>query len=330
MSNNGKRLERLFQSAVVWDNHSCMPLREESSFLPQLERYRRAGVSVVSLNAGFGPLPWEEHIAVLSHMRRWIALHPAYYRLVSTADDLERSKCDGKLGVVFDIEGMGPVLEKVSLIQTFYELGARWMLVAYNRSNSAGGGCLDPDAGLTAVGRSIIDEMERVGMVLCLSHTGARTAREAIEYARNPVIFSHANPYGDHPHPRNVSDELMRACAAKGGVIGLTGAGPFLGEPDNLVERLLRQLHYVIDRIGPEHVGLSLDYQFDSRERDEWIRRFATLIPAGMATPGGLAMIGPEGFGAIAEGLAKSNLTDAAICGILGNNWLRIAKRVWR
>lgn len=330
MSNDDARRARLLRSAVVWDNHGCMPLKEEPTFLPQLERYRRAGVSVVSLNVGFGPLACKEHLAVLSSMRHWVALHPADYRLVSTVEDIEHAKRDGTLGVVFDIEGMGPVLRRICLVQTFYELGVRWMLVAYNRSNPAGGGCLEPDAGLTALGRSVIDEMERVGMVLCLSHTGARTARDALEYSRNPVIFSHSNPYGDHPHPRNVPDELLRACAAVGGVIGLTGAGPFLGAQDRLVERLLRQLHYVIDRVGPEHVGLSLDYQFDPTERDEWVRRFPSLIPAGMAAPGGLPMIGPEGLEAIVDGLARSNLTDAAICGILGNNWLRVARHVWR
>src|SRR5690606_12704364 len=119
-----------------------------------------------------------------------------------------------------DIEGMCPVLEDVSLVQTFYELGVRWMLIAYNRNNAAGGGCLDTDDGLTARGRAIIDEMERVGMVLCLSHAGPRTVADALEYSRNPVIFSHSNPYGDTPHPRNVSDDLIRACARKGGVIG--------------------------------------------------------------------------------------------------------------
>ena len=91
---------------------------------------------------------------------------------------------------------MCPVVEQLSFVQTFYELGVRWMLIAYKRSNTAGGGCLDDDSGLTAIGRAIIDEMERVGMVLCLSHTGSKTALKALEYARHPVIFSHSNPMG--------------------------------------------------------------------------------------------------------------------------------------
>jgi membrane dipeptidase len=223
---------------------------------------------------------------------------------------------------------MGPVQDNPSLVQTFYELGVRWMLIAYNRNNSAGGGCLDIDSGLTAIGRRIIDEMERVGMVLCLSHAGARTAAEALEYSRNPAIFSHSNPHGDSPHTRNISDEMLRACARKGGVIGLSGFGPFLGTNVNLVERLLRQLRYVIDLVGAEHVGLGLDYVFDRTELDEYLRLHPALFPPGIDRVAG--MIEPEAVVEIAEGLARDNLTDSQIRGILGENWLRIATRVWR
>lgn len=273
-------------------------------------------------------MSWAEHVRVLSFMRQWIALRPDTYRLLSTVEDVRRCKEQRKLGIVFDVEGMCPVQEDLSLVQTFYELGVRWMLIAYNRNNAAGGGCLDADSGLTPVGRAIIDEMERVGMVLCLSHTGARTAVEALEYSRHPAIFSHSNPYGDTAHPRNISDELMRTCARKGGVIGLSGIGPFLGANANLVEHLLHQLRYVIDRVGPEHVGLGLDYVFDRTALDENVRLNPTLYPPGIA--GSLQMVEPEALGAIVDGLARDDLTDPQIRGILGENWLRVARRVWR
>lgn len=329
MENISSRTRVLLRSAVVWDNHACLPLRADARFLPQLERYREASVSVVSLNAGFADMSWAEHVRILSFMRQWIALRPDRYYLLSTVEDALHCKAQGKLGVVFDIEGMCPVQEDLSLVQTFYELGVRWMLIAYNRNNAAGGGCLDADHGLTAIGRSIIDEMERVGMVLCLSHTGARTAAEALEYSRSPVIFSHSNPYGDMPHPRNISDELICACARKGGVIGLSGIGLFLGAKVNLVEALLRQLRYVVDRVGPEHVGLGLDYVFDRTELVEYVRLNPMLFPPGIDAAR-FKMVEPEALGAIAEGLARDNLTDTQIRGILGENWLRIAQQVWR
>jgi membrane dipeptidase len=316
-------------TTIVWDNHGCMPVRADDRFLPQLERYRSAGVNVVSLNVGFADMSTLEHLRILSFMRQWIAQRPDAYRLVSTVDDIRRCKAEGKLGIVFDIEGMNPVQDDPSFVQTFYELGVRWMLIAYNRNNKAGGGCLDTDEGLSAVGRAIIDEMERVGMVLCLSHAGARTVAEALEYSRNPAIFSHSNPYGDNPHPRNIRDDLIRACARKGGVIGLSGIGSFLGTQVSLEERLLRQLRYVIDLVGPEHVGLGLDYVFDISELEEYLRLKSALFAPGTASNGPRAMIGPESMAAIAEGLARDNLTEAQVRGVLGENWLRVATKVW-
>jgi membrane dipeptidase len=326
-SRNIERARSMLLSSVVWDNHGCMPLRSDASFLPQLERYRAAGLNVVSLNVGFSTMSWTEHLNVLSYMRRWVALHPQEFRLISSVQDIRSCKAAGQLGIVFDIEGMCPVQDNLNLVQTFYELGVRWMLIAYNRNNAAGGGCLDEDTGLTAVGRAIIDEMERVGMVLCLSHAGARTAGEALEYSHNPVIFSHSNPYADNPHPRNVSDDLIRACARKGGVVGLSGFGPFLGTGGNLVEHLLRQLRYGIDLVGAEHIGLGLDYVFDLSELDEYVRRYPGTFPAGFNASEG--MIRPEDLYEIVEGLARANFTDSQINGVLGENWLRIATRVW-
>lgn len=324
------RAAALIRSSVVWDNHGCMPLRADESFLPQLERYRKAGVTVASLNVGFAKIPWTEHIEVLSFMRRWLACRPDKYRLIVTADDVDVCKREGELGIVFDIEGMCPVQDNVSLVQTFYELGVRWMLIAYNHNNAAGGGCLDTDDGLTATGRAIIDEMERVGMVLCLSHTGARTAAEALESARGPVIFSHSNPYGDTPQPRNISDQLIRACAAKGGVVGLSGIGAYLGATEGLVARLLRQLRYVIDLVGAEHVGIGLDYVFDRAELNEFVRHNPTLFAPGLAALTPMPMIEPEAILEIAEGLLRDNLTETHVRGILGLNWLRVARQVWK
>jgi membrane dipeptidase len=312
---------------VVWDNHACMPLRADDRFLPQLDRFRRAGVDVVSLNIGFADVRWQDHIRVLSHIRRWIALHSDDYSLVSTVQDILEAKSAGKLGIVFDIEGMGPVLEDISLVQTFYELGARWMLIAYNQNNAAGGGCMDEDTGLTTLGRAIIDEMARVGMVLCLSHAGARTVADALEYSSNPPIFSHSNPYGDHAHVRNVSDQLLQACAEKGGVIGISGIGLFLGANEDVVPRLLRQIQYLVDLVGADHVGLGLDYVFDRTELDDYVRLNPSLFPPGAET---MSIVAPEAMSEIREGLARFRLSECEIAGILGNNWMRIATRVWK
>ena len=315
---------------VLWDNHGCMPLRPDARFLPQLERYRAGGVSVVSLNVGFGNMSALEHLHILSFMRYWISQHSDKYQLVRHIDDVYRCRSEDKLGITFDIEGMNPVFGYLCFVQTFYELGVRWMLIAYNRNNKAGGGCLDDDIGLTPIGKEIVDEMERVGMVLCLSHTGQRTAAEAMEYSRNPVIFSHSNPYSDNPHPRNVSDALMKACAKSGGVVGLSGIRPFLGESESLVEKLVKQISYVIDLIGPDHVGIGLDYVFDRSELEELRRANPSLFSPRQSGSGNGDNVSPESMLEIADRLGRMNLTESQIRGILGENWMRIAKQVWK
>ena len=318
------------RNCVVWDNHACLPLRTDPEFLPQLQRFRTSGVDVVSINVGFGQMSWREHLTMLEYFRAWLSNHEADYSLIATVDDIDRCKAEGRLGIVFDIEGMYPLATEPHLVQRCYDLGVRWMLIAYNANNAAGGGCLDEDTGLTVAGRAVIDAMWSAGMVLCVSHTGARTAREAIEYSRHPVICSHSNPAGDTAHPRNISDELIRLVAKTGGVIGLSGIGPFLGALGNPVEALLRQIRYVADLVGPEHVGLGLDYVFDRSELDEYLRQNPHLFPTGLGLTGGMTMIEPEAYPAIVDGLLLAGFADDDVRGILGSNWRRVARKVWR
>jgi len=315
-------------NAIVWDNHVCLPMRTDAKFLPELERHRASGIDVVSVNIGFADMPWSQHLRIVSYMRRWFSRHADKFALVSKGVDIRRAKAEGRLAIVFDVEGMHPVLDDPDRVQTLYALGVRWMLVAYNRNNAAGGGCLDQDKGLTALGRRIIDRMDAAGMVLCLSHTGERTALEALEYGRHPGILSHSNPFSDTPHPRNISDALMRACAGKGGVIGLSGIGPFLGATTDLVIHLVRQVQYIADLVGAEHVGLGLDYVFDRSQLEQNVKANPARYPMGIS--GGISMLGPEAFPQIAALLADRGFNDAAISGIMGENWLRIANAVWR
>lgn len=328
-------LKELMRRTVVWDNHACMPLRPgDTAFLPQLERVRGAGIDVVSLNVSFDVVDPHDAFPMLATFRHWIREHEDQYKLVDTVADIERAKAQGQLAILFDIEGGNAVAEHPGLVEVFYRLGVRWMLFAYNKNNKLGGGCMDEDSGLTAYGRTIIDEMERVGMVLCCTHVGHRTAREAMEYARSPVIFSHSNPSAVHAHVRNIPDELMRLCAAKGGVVNINGVGMFLGvdsqgRSDNATETILRHIDYAAQLIGPEHVGLGLDYVFDVSELEEYLRKHPEKFPLD-ARNGGYRQVEPERFPVIAEELLKKGYSESDVQGILGHNNLRIARRVWK
>jgi membrane dipeptidase len=326
------RAQHLIETSLVWDNHACMPLRHaDESFLPQIERFRDAGVNVVSLNVGFGPQNLEAHLRVLASFRRWFAMRQDLYILAESVADIDRAKREGRIAIVFDIEGMGPLDEgDHGLVQVFYELGVRWMLIAYNRNTAVGGGCSDDDPGLSAHGRAVLAEMKRVGMVVCCSHTGHRTVLDVMASADNPVIFSHSNASAVHANYRNIPDELIRACAATGGVVGINGIGVFLGENDNRPETLVRHIDHVVQLVGPAHVGLGLDYVFDQVELAEFLVTMPETFPEGTDPGEPIRMVAPEALAPIVEGLVARGYADADIRNILGGNWRRVAERVWR
>lgn len=328
--------QALLRSSLVWDNHGCMPVARphDTSFLPQLQRYRAAGVDMATINIGFGDQSIEDHLRTLASMRHWLLAHRADYLLVETAADVERARAEGRLGVSFDIEGVNAIGDQPSLIELYHALGVRWMLLAYNRNNRAGGGCQDDDGGLTPFGRRVIAEMERVGMVLCLSHTGHRTAREAIGVATRPVIFSHSNPSAVHAHPRNIPDDLIRACAATGGVVGINGVGSFLGQADGRDDissaTFARHVDHVVQLVGPRHVSIALDYVFDMGELETYLAKMQHTFPPELGYSAKPAFVAPEQLPEIVQALLDRGYREDDLRDILGGNVMRLARTVWK
>lgn len=321
----------MLHSCLVWDNHGCMPLRaQDERFLPQLQRYRDAGVDVVSLNVGFDALPWENTMDVLTHFRRWLGERSPDYRLINTVDDIEIAHQTGRLGVVFDIEGGTALGGQLDRVAQYYRLGVRWMLIAYNRNNALGGGCQDADQGLTPFGRYVLDEMACVGMVACCSHTGFRTTMDVMEHSRNPVIFSHSNPEGMWRHRRNIRDEAIKACAATDGAVGINGIGLFLGKNDSLSATFARHIDYVAQLVGTRHVGLGLDYVFDEQELQELMTTNPETFPPAEYGTGRPALVRPEQIPSIVAELMGLGYGEEDLRAILGGNHLRIARQVWR
>ena len=332
-ASTASRIDELVRTAVVWDNHTCMPLDpRDARFLPQLERLRETGVTVVGMNVGYGEQGIEPHVRMLAHFRAWIKSHPEQYLQVESVDDVALAKQTGRLGIFFDIEGANAIDDQPSLIELYYDLGVRWMLMAYNLNNRVGGGCLDDDPGLSAFGRAVIAEMNRVGMIPCCSHTGKRTVLDVIAESATPVIFSHSNPRAVWEHPRNIDDEVILACARRGGVIGINGVGAFLAAGDTGSATLARHVDYVAQLAGIDHVAIGLDYVFDQED----------LIAAFAATPhlfgsdaqrygeGGCPFAAPEQIPELASELTAKGYTDDDLRKVLGLNWLRVARAVWK
>lgn len=325
------RTRSLLRDALVWDNHGCMPLRpDDETFLPQLERYRRAGVDVIALNVAFDAVPWENTVRMLAHFRHWLREHADDYVPVETVADVERARREGKLAVTFDIEGGSALVDQLSMVQLYYDLGVRWMLIAYNLNNALGGGCQDDDQGLTGFGRRVLDEMARVGMVACCSHTGFRTTMDVMAHSRNPVIFSHSNPLGIWRHKRNITDDAIKACAATGGVVGVNGIGSFLGRNDARSETVARHIDYVAQLVGPRHVGLGLDYVFDRAELDAFLANNPHIFPPEEGYGERQNLVEPEQLPEIADQLLALGYSDDDLRGIVGGNHLRVARAVWK
>jgi membrane dipeptidase len=326
---------RLIDAVAVWDHHACMPLRPlDASFLPQLARHKAAGFDAVTLNIGFGDQGPEEHLRMLAALRHWLLARPDEYLLLQHPDDVERARASGRLAVGFDIEGANAIGDQLSLIQLYHDLGVHWMLLAYNRNNRVGGGCQDDDGGLTDFGRAVIAEMERVGLVLCLSHTGHRTVREAIDVATRPFIFSHSNPSAVHAHPRNIPDEFIRACAERGGVVGINGVGNFLGRfegrDDIRSATYARHIDHVVQLVGPKHVSIALDYVFDMGELQEYVTKMRHTFPPEMGYTADPAFVAPEQLPEIVDTLLGWGYRETDVADILGGNLMRLARTVWK
>ncbi len=324
----GARAAALLRECLVWDNHGCMPVGRphDTSWLPQLRRYRAAGVDVVTLNVGFGEMGIESHVRTLASLRAWLIARPDEYVIASRVDDIERARATGRLAVGFDIEGANAIDDQPSLIGLYYALGVRWMLLAYNRNNRVGGGCQDEDTGLTPFGREVIDEMERVGMQVCCSHTGHRTVRDVLAIARRPIIFSHSNAFALRAHPRNVPDDLIRDCAAAGGVIGINGLSAFLGEGEDLADLFARHVDHVVQLVGPRHAALGLDYVFDTQELVEYVAKMRHTFPPCLGYESSVRMLAPEQIVDVVRILLSWGYGDEALRALLGGNLLRLAK----
>lgn len=136
-TNLSDRTQGLLRRTLCWDNHACMPLRPgDTTFLPQLERIRQAGISLVSLNISFDVVDPNDAIHLLATFRHWIKAHAEQYLLADTVADIKAAKSTGRLAVVFDIEGGNAVAAHPGLVEIFYRLGVRWMLLAYNKNNT--------------------------------------------------------------------------------------------------------------------------------------------------------------------------------------------------
>jgi membrane dipeptidase len=211
---------------LPWIDYGRADLREQT-----LPRMIASGVDFVSLTLASDAESQIEVVKNLARERRALLSQPERYRLIEKADEIEAAKRDGMLAVSFNLQGTNALAGDLAMVEVFYKLGIRHMLLAYNKRNLVGDGCHErTDGGLSLFGIELVQEMDKVGMIVDCSHTSYHTSMEAIEASANPVIFSHSNPRALWEHDRNIRDDQAKACAASGGLVGVVGVGIFMGE----------------------------------------------------------------------------------------------------
>ncbi len=317
----------LHDDALVWD--MTLPFQPRYADFALLDRYRASGADFVSLTVNDFANPLAGTLLHLASVRQGIRDRSETLTLAETVDDIEAAKAEGKLAVGFHFQETNPLEGSLGMIELYYQLGVRHMLLAYNQKNRVGDGCAEAtDAALSRFGVSVVKEMNRVGMMVDGSHSGHRTTLHAMEVSSAPFVFSHANAHALHPHYRNIRDDQIKTCAETNGVIGINGCGCFLGDVEASTEAIFRHVDYMVNLVGPKHVGIALDYTlpdpdwtWDKVDPDAWPPSEASIDARDA---------GPEQLPELTHLMLDHGYGEEDVRDILGRNFLRVAREVWR
>ncbi|HEV8629478.1 MAG TPA: membrane dipeptidase [Thermoanaerobaculia bacterium] len=296
--------------------------REPGSFREaDFERLRASGVDV--FHPAVDPNQPDAGAAVrrwLSGWDRLIATYPGYFVRVGSAADLARAKAEGRIGLILGFQNSDH-FQSVADVAEFYRRGQRVSQLTYNARNRLGGGCQATDFGLTLFGGEVVAAMNRLGMVVDVSHCGERTTLDAFIASKKPVLITHSNCRALVGHPRCKSDAVLRAMAARGGVMGITAVRAFVRQSEApTLEDLLDHFDHVARVAGPEHVGLGSDTDVDSRDP-----RTGRVRPA-YAIRG---LVPERRTFEVVEGLLRRGWLPADVAGVLGGNFRRALASIW-
>lgn len=331
------RALELFRRALVWDNVWPVDLKGWPRFgndWDTLSRFSRAGVGVIGITLAGDNQNASQALELVAWARRQVFARNDQLYLVQKMDDVKvAARAEKKrLGVVFQFEGARCFERNIDLLEVFSVLGVKQTLLAFNVSNSIGGGCTEEnESGLTRLGKRFVEEMQRVGMIVDLSHVGYRTSLDALSMARRPMVFSHSNAYAVHPSVRNVRDEQVRECARIGGLVGISGSSEYLGDRACSTDAMFRHLDHFVQMVGARHVGIGLDSVFDA----EAVSRYVSGRPEEWpfttdSNWEGFRYAMPEQLLELTRMMISRGYNDADVLNILGGNYVRVCSECWR
>lgn len=337
MNTRGSTLDRavaLHRAHVVVD--ACCPILRD---LRHAHLWLEGGVSVGFATMALTDDDLTSTVRRIAGWHRQAREHARLVRPATTVEDCRIAHREGKLAVVLAFQNSSPFGDDLDTVEMFHRLGVRAAILAYNQSELAGDGCMEPrDAGLSAFGRRLVAEMNRVGMLVDLSHCGLRTSLEAIDASSAPVAFTHTGAKGIFDHPRNVSDEQLRALAARDGFVGINALPVFLraGTAAPSLDDVVDHLEYVAAIVGIQRVGLGLDFSQPPEEQGISPERYAMLMRQGVWTPATLPpppwrypIASPALVPRLTERLLERGMLEHEVVGVLGEHALQFLERVW-
>jgi membrane dipeptidase len=280
---------------------------------------------------------WENARETLDVIGKW---HQRFLELgdlimpIRSGKDILEAKKQGKVGIIFGAQNTSMFEDDLYLVSVFNDLGMKVVQLTYNIQNYVGGSCYEKDIGLTRFGRFVVEEMNRLGMVVDGSHTGEKTFMDACDVSSRPCVLTHANPTFFADHPRNKSSECIKKMAATGGVIGLTCYPHLTGGKPVSLEKYVDAIKRTVDLVGIDHVGFASDA---SRKFDDpylmWIRmgRWSIQPEYGAGTKSAAGWLPfpdffatPAQFPMVTEGLLKGGFSEADAAKVIGGNWYRV------
>ena len=278
---------------------------------------------------------FRETVLNFEQWNSWFEQFPELIFKGLTGDDVRRAVERDRTAIFFGFQNPAPIEDDIGLIEICHTLGARFMQLSYNNQSLLATGCYEAeDPGITRFGKQAIAEMNRVGMVIDMSHSAERSTLEAIEMSSRPITITHANPASWHPALRNKSDTVLRALTQSGGMLGFSSYPHHLkGSSSCTLRAFCEMIAETAERYGASHLGIGTDLCQDQPDSIvTWMRngRWSkeTDFGEGSAADPGFPpqpdwFGGNKDFGNIARGLREVGFSSEETSGIMGGNWLR-------
>ena len=298
------------------------------------QQLREGGVDAIHVTIAYHE-NFRETVLNFERWNRWFEQYPDLIFQGRTADDVAHARDTGRTAIFFGAQNPSPMEDDIGLIEILHTLGLRFMQLTYNNQSLLASGCYEAeDTGITRMGRQVIREMNRTGIVIDMSHSGERSTIEAADLSDRPIAITHANPHAWHPARRNKSDAVIRAVTRNGGMLGFSLYPHHLRDGSACtLDSFCQMIARTAEKVGAAHLGIGSDLCQDQPDSVvDWMRagRWSKERDFGegsAAAPGFPPMPGwfrdNRDFPGLAAGLRAAGFDAGEVAGILGGNWHR-------